>query len=122
MTFLALDIGNTRLKWALYPEAQPGAVPLAQGAEFLENIDKLAEGPWDALPAPTHMLGCVVAGDGIRKRVQEQIEQVPHWDVSLNWMVSSEAEAGLTNGYRSEERRVGKECWYRCRSRWSPCH
>ena len=23
---------------------------------------------------------------------------------------------------RSEERRVGKECWYRCRSRWSPYH
>ncbi len=23
---------------------------------------------------------------------------------------------------RSEERRVGKECYHRCRSRWSPCH
>ena len=24
--------------------------------------------------------------------------------------------------YRSEERRVGKECAYLCRSRWSPYH
>src|SRR3546814_3897903 len=24
--------------------------------------------------------------------------------------------------YRSEERRVGKECVSTCRSRWSPCH
>src|SRR3546814_14589695 len=24
--------------------------------------------------------------------------------------------------YRSEERRVGKECVSPCRSRWSPCH
>jgi hypothetical protein len=24
--------------------------------------------------------------------------------------------------YRSEERRVGKECYTRCRSRWSPDH
>ena len=24
--------------------------------------------------------------------------------------------------YRSEERRVGKECSFRCRSRWSPYH
>ena len=24
--------------------------------------------------------------------------------------------------YRSEERRVGKECWITCRSRWSPYH
>ena len=23
---------------------------------------------------------------------------------------------------RSEERRVGKECWHVCRSRWSPYH
>jgi hypothetical protein len=23
---------------------------------------------------------------------------------------------------RSEERRVGKECWKQCRSRWSPYH
>ena len=28
----------------------------------------------------------------------------------------------LSEGTRSEERRVGKECWYRCRSRWSPYH
>src|SRR3546814_18767404 len=26
------------------------------------------------------------------------------------------------NGYRSEERRVGKECVSTCRSRWSPYH
>ena len=25
-------------------------------------------------------------------------------------------------GYRSEERRVGKECTEQCRSRWSPYH
>ena len=110
MTFLALDIGNTRLKWALYQEARPGAVPVAQGAEFLENIDKLAEGPWEALPTPANMLGCVVAGDGIRQRVQEQIDQVPHWNVPLNWMVSGEAEAGLTNGYDFPTR-LGADRW-----------
>src|SRR3546814_5749923 len=27
----------------------------------------------------------------------------------------------LSNGGRSEERRVGKECVSTCRSRWSPC-
>ncbi|MEY3124468.1 MAG: hypothetical protein RLZZ573_988, partial [Pseudomonadota bacterium] len=54
MTFLALDIGNTRLKWALYAAPHPGAHLLAEGAEFLENIDKLAEGAWSGLPAPQH--------------------------------------------------------------------
>ena len=28
----------------------------------------------------------------------------------------------LDPGFRSEERRVGKECRIRCRSRWSPYH
>src|SRR3546814_5598258 len=29
---------------------------------------------------------------------------------------------GVTTGWRSEERRVGKECVSTCRSRWSPYH
>ena len=30
--------------------------------------------------------------------------------------------SGVPSGERSEERRVGKECGYQCRSRWSPYH
>ena len=28
----------------------------------------------------------------------------------------------VLHSIRSEERRVGKECWLQCRSRWSPYH
>ena len=31
-------------------------------------------------------------------------------------------DLGITVHYRSEERRVGKECSEPCRSRWSPYH
>jgi len=92
MTFLALDIGNTRLKWAQYASPRPDALLLAQGAEFLENIDKLSEGAWLDLKAPRHILGCVVAADAVKRRLQEQMEL---WDVSPQWIVASEAEAGL---------------------------
>ena len=74
MTFLAIDVGNTRLKWALYDRPHTQATVLAQGAEFLENIETLAEGPWSQLPVPDQMLGCVVAGDAVKRRVQEQME------------------------------------------------
>jgi type III pantothenate kinase len=117
MTFLALDIGNTRLKWATYDAALPGARVLAQGAEFLENIDKLAEGPWADLAAPSRMLGCVVAGDGIRMRVQEQIEQMDGWNVSPNWVVASDAEAGLSNGYDFPSR-LGADRWVAMIGAW----
>ena len=107
MTFLALDIGNTRLKWALYPSPRPGTQLLAQGAEFLENIDKLAEGVWATLTHPTHILGSVVAGDAIKRRAEEQLEI---WDVTPQWVVASEAQAGLTNGY-DHPSRLGADRW-----------
>lgn len=108
MTFLAIDVGNTRLKWALYDAPRPGALPLAQGAEFLDNIEKLAEGSWaQVAQQPDRMLGCVVAGDAIKRRVEEQMEI---WDVSPSWVVSSAAEAGLTNGY-DHPSRLGSDRW-----------
>ena len=73
MTFLAIDIGNTRLKWALYAAPHTGAVLLEQGAVFLETIDELADHDWQKLTPPASMLGCVVAGDAVRRRVEEQM-------------------------------------------------
>lgn len=107
MTFLALDVGNTRLKWAVYDRAHAGARLLKQGAVFLENIDHLAEREWASLDAPQYMLGCVVAGEAIRRRVEEQMEL---WDVPPSWVVPSAAEAGLTNGY-DHPTRLGADRW-----------
>jgi type III pantothenate kinase len=115
MAFLAVDVGNTRLKWALYTQARPGAPLLAHGAEFLENIDKLAEGPWARLPAPQRMLGCAVAADAIRRRVEEQMEEI--WDVPAQWVVASAAEAGLVNGY-DHPTRLGADRWVAMIGAW----
>jgi type III pantothenate kinase len=107
MSLLALDVGNTRLKWALYDAHQPGARLLAHGAEFLENIDRLADGAWSTLAEPSHILGCIVAGDAIRRRVSTQLEQ---WDAAPQWVVASSAEAGMTNGY-DHPSRLGADRW-----------
>lgn len=108
MSFLAIDIGNTRLKWALYASPQPGAAVLAQGAVFLENIDVLAEQDWRSLPVPSSMLGCVVAGEAVRRRVEEQLEL---WDLMTpRWVVPSAHEAGVINGY-DHPMRLGADRW-----------
>jgi type III pantothenate kinase len=107
MTFLALDVGNTRLKWARYDAARPGAKLLDQGAVFLENIDKLAEDEWRDMPPPSGMLGCIVAGDAVKRRVAEQME---HWDVLPRWVISSPHEAGVVNGY-DHPARLGADRW-----------
>jgi type III pantothenate kinase len=108
MPLLAIDIGNTRLKWAIYASAEPGAAPLAHGAEFLENIDKLADGAWAQLAPPDRMLGCCVAADAVKRRVEEQMEEL--WDIPAHWVVASGAEAGVSNGY-DHPTRLGADRW-----------
>jgi type III pantothenate kinase len=109
MTFLAIDVGNTRLKWTLYERPAVGARVLAQGVEFLEQLDRLAEGPWAELPEPTahaglHRGGSRPSSAGCRSR----------WNTggrgAAQWVVASEAEAGLINGYDFPSR-LGADRW-----------
>ncbi len=107
MTFLAIDVGNTRLKWAYYEAPVSGARLLAHGAVFLENIDKLADEEFKDLPPPDYILGCIVAGDAIKSRVAEQLE---HWDAVPRWVVSTAQECGVSNGYEHPAR-LGADRW-----------
>jgi type III pantothenate kinase len=107
MGFLALDIGNTRLKWAQYASAKPGSAPQAHGAVFLETIDDLAEGDWKHLTPPTQILGCIVAGEAVRLRVEQQLEL---WDLAPRWVVPSARHAGVSNGY-DHPSRLGADRW-----------
>ena len=114
MTFLAIDIGNTRLKWAQYAAPQPGAGLIAHGAVFLETIDSLADSDWKDLAPPASMLGCVVAGDGVKHRVEEQLEL---WDLEPRWVVSAPQAAGVTNGY-DHPGRLGVDRWVAMIGAW----
>jgi type III pantothenate kinase len=107
MAFLAVDVGNTRLKWTLYERGALGARELARGAEFLETIDRLCEGVWAELPAPDSILGCIVAGQAVRRRVHEQMDI---WDAEPQWVSASDAETGLVNGY-DHPARLGADRW-----------
>ena len=107
MTFLALDVGNTRLKWAQFASPQPGAALLAHGAVFLETIDDLADKEWQSLAPPASVLGCIVAGEAIRRRVEEQLEL---WDAAPRWVVPTREAAGVVNGY-DHPNRLGADRW-----------
>ena len=114
MQFLAIDVGNTRLKWKMYEAPRPGAAVLADGVEFLDHIDRLAEGAWSPLAEPQYMLGCVVAGESVKHRVQEQMEI---WSLAPRWVVSSAQEAGLVNGY-DHPMRLGTDRWVAMIGAW----
>jgi type III pantothenate kinase len=114
MSFLAIDVGNTRLKWAQYASPQPGAVLLAHGAVFLETIDSLAETDWKVLAPPASMLGCIVAGEAVKRRVEEQLEL---WDLEPRWVVSAREACGVTNGY-DHPNRLGVDRWVAMIGAW----
>lgn len=114
MSFLAIDVGNTRLKWAHYATPQPGAALLAHGAVFLEALEHLADTEWKTLPAPSSVLGSIVAGEGVKRRVEEQLEL---WDVEPRWVVSSAKAVGVTNGY-DHPNRLGTDRWVAMIGAW----
>ena len=100
---------------AAHGTRSPGAQPRMHGAEFLENIDKLADGPWRELPPPSSMLGCAVAADAIKLRVAEQMDEL--WDVTPRWVHATTAEAGLVNGY-DHPTRLGADRWVAMIGAW----
>jgi type III pantothenate kinase len=109
MAFLVIDIGNTRLKWGLYAKPEPGADLLGHGAVVLEDIDGLWDAHWQHLQhVPTDMLGCVVAGEAIKRRVEEQLHE--GWGLKPRWLASGYQAGGVTNGYEHPQR-LGADRW-----------
>ena len=92
MRLLALDVGNTRLKWALYA----GGIVREHGAMILEDISLLNETQWKTLPAPDRIVGSNVAGEAVRHRVEDQLSR---WSNEPEWIVAHAVECGVVNGY-----------------------
>jgi hypothetical protein len=108
MSFLAIDIGNTRLKWALYAAPQPGAVLLEQGAVFLETIDELAERTGSDLPEPP---ACWAVWSPATRCAAASKQQMELWDMEPALGGASSAhEAGAGNGY-DHPSRLGADRW-----------
>src|SRR3546814_11615880 len=59
-----------------------------------------------------------------RQLIEATIDSIVEHGLSATTLATVSDGAGLSQGvavfYRSEERRVGKECVSTCRSRWSP--
>ena len=72
----------------------------------LQTVD-----PGGAIAAvlPTHhVLGCVVAGEAIKRRVEEQL--VEGWGIRPQWVSSSPQAGGVINSYEHPQR-LGSDRW-----------
>lgn len=100
---LLLDVGNTRLKWAL---AGPRGW-LAQGAVQNQDIGSLALSQWQNLPRPLRVIGVNVAGEALRVRIEGQLAR---WRLWPHWLRPQVAAGGVTNAYE-QPNQLGADRW-----------
>lgn len=89
---LVIDVGNSRMKWALHDPRgwlASGVVPNAE-------IGTLALRDWQNLPRPARAVGVNVAGEAARVRVEGQLTR---WRVTMEWLHATQAAGGVVNRY-----------------------
>lgn len=112
---LAIDCGNTRVKWGLRDPGQAGwralgAVPLADIGRF--------EADWSSLPVPARIVIANVAGAPARKAL---LAQLARWAVEPRWATARSAQCGVTNGY-ADPAQLGIDRWAALVGAWHLQH
>ncbi|MQY52205.1 type III pantothenate kinase [Rhodocyclus tenuis] len=99
---LAIDAGNSRIKWGVWHDdawQAQGALALAEAASLAELIE-----PW---PAPSRIVICNVAGAAVdaslRLALGERLAQA-------RWLRPGARQCGVVNRYQSPER-LGADRW-----------
>lgn len=98
---LLLDLGNTRIKWALAENSHLLAQGSADDAASLNAS-------WSAIAMPQRILGCAVTAPEMQTIVAEQAAL--RWQIGVEWLVPREEQAGVRNRYR-EPALLGADRW-----------
>lgn len=99
---LAVDAGNSRVKWALHD----GRSFVREGWAMHADLDALDE-QWSSLPAPSAIVIANVAGDDIGQRLRKYSER---WKTSPHWVSSARSQAGVSSRY-DEPSQLGIDRW-----------
>ena len=101
-SILLLDVGNSRIKWALVQAAEW----LAEGVSTHDEAARLLD-EWERFPRPAKVVGANVAGD-------ERAEPISaYWlsrDVPVHWACAGRKCAGVRNLYERPEQ-LGSDRW-----------
>jgi len=101
---LLVDVGNSRIKWAL---VQPPQEWLAEGACAHGETARLLD-EWGRFPQPASVVACNVAGDDLQQPLSAywQSRKVP-----LHWVRASDrSHAGVSNLYERPQQ-LGSDRW-----------
>jgi len=99
---LAIDAGNTRIKWGVFDHGKwspCGALPTAEAARVAEK--------WQSIEGDVAVIASNVAGPEVQRQLQLACE-ARGW--KLVTIVSQPSLLGVTNGYR-DHRQLGTDRW-----------
>ncbi len=100
---LAIDVGNSRMKWALHGPRGWRAHGVVANAE----VGTLALRDWHNLPRPMRVVGVNVAGEAVRVRVEAQLAR---WRIAPEWLLATAAACGVQNRYANPAQ-LGPDRW-----------
>lgn len=107
---LVIDVGNSRMKWALYgPRGW-----ITHGVTPNSDIGTLALRDWHNLVRPSRVVGVNVAGESARVRVEAQLTR---WRLVPEWLGASPSACGVTNNY-ARPAQLGPDRWASLIAAW----
>src|SRR5688500_950574 len=101
MTILAIDAGNTRIKWGVRDGAvwtQQDALPTAEAARLREAL------------APAHHVERAVIANVAGERVAQALASALPPGLESQWVVSRAEQCGVRSGY-ADPAKLGADRW-----------
>lgn len=110
MKVLLVDVGNTRLKWAVLDQGQgqERLGPMASCEYADEDVALLLDRQWSALAGVGRVLLASVGGAAFTQALQRYLQQ--RWGFQAELLVSPATGWGVTNAY-AEPQRLGIDRW-----------
>jgi type III pantothenate kinase len=101
---LLIDLGNTRLKWALHA---PG-LWRTQAAVLEDDMPSLLDRAWHDLETPRKVVVCSVANPARRQTLEKWLQK--HWSITPQIVRAQAEQLGVKNLYRQPEQ-LGVDRW-----------
>lgn len=99
---LALDAGNTRIKWGLHD----GNSWLSKG--WVASADATGQGEaWKGIAAPDQIVVSNVAGQQVAVQIEAACKD---WPARIEWISAVESQCGVRNGYEIPSQ-LGSDRW-----------
>ena len=107
---LAIDAGNTRIKWGLRAQTSWAAV----GSAPVSELERLHEA-WQHLQPPSRIAIANVAGPEVRQTLSELVQR---WPIAPDWLQSELSACGLYNDYEFPHK-LGVDRWAALVAAWT---